>query len=196
MKAFNIEFQEYKQSVSGLSSLSEDSFTYWVHNFVNKKEEFNPFNFLIGKIYSFEYMDKIDKNKKFINKRPVVFFTGFLDNTKLTFSGIDLILMPPIFRIAFLTRIKSVFQSQIETNIKKIAEGGKLDQIQLKSDYNNLNLIMQGIPFKNPYRSWDIKKVRDIKEISYEDWTKIVYLHTRSIEGDSIEEIYNKNSKI
>ena len=195
MKPFNIEFQEYKQKVSGLNSLSEESFLYWAGNFVNQKDQLNPSNFLTGKIYSFEYLDKLEK-RSFINKRPVVFFTGFADNNNRSmFNGIDIILMPPLIRIAFLTRIKSIYQSQIETNIKKIESGDKLDQIQLKVDYNILDTILNGIPFKNPYRAWDIKKVRDVKEISYEDWTKIVYLHTRSIEGDKIEEIYNRNSK-
>ena len=51
-------------------------------------------------------------------------------------------------------------------------------------------------PFKNAYKIWNIKKIRDIKEIPIEDWTKIVYLYTRSIEGAQIEEIYNKNSQL
>jgi hypothetical protein len=55
---------------------------------------------------------------------------------------------------------------------------------------------MNGIPFKNAYRSWDIKKIRDVKEIPYKDWTRIVYLYTRSIEGTPVEEIYKKNSQI
>ena len=55
---------------------------------------------------------------------------------------------------------------------------------------------MKGIPYKNTYRVWDLKKVRDLVEIPYEDWTRIVYLHTRSIQGSPIEEIYTKNSKI
>lgn len=196
MKPFNIQFQEYKQTISGLSSLAEESFLYWLHNYVNQKDQFNPFNFITGKIYSFEYVDKLEKGKKFINKRPLVFFTKFTNPQKIAFSGIDLILMPPMVRLAFLTRIQGVYHDQIETNLKKIQNGDLLSQIQLRVEYENMDAIMKGIPFKNTYRVWDLKKVSDINEIPYEAWPKIVYLHTRSIEGSQIEEIYNKNSQI
>ena len=196
MKSFKERFDDYKLSVSGLTSLSEESFIYWFKNFVNKRESFNPNNFITGKVYSFEYMDKLEPTKKFINKRPVVFFTGFTNiQNKEAFSGIDLILIPPIIRIPLLNRICSVYNSQIETNIKRSEQGEKLDQVQLKTDYETLNTILKDIPFKKCYKYWDFKKVRDIKEIPYEDWTRIVYLYTRSTEGTKIEEIYNKNLK-
>ena len=67
------------------------------------------------------------------------------------------------------------------------------DQIPLKTDFEILDNVFSGIPFKNSYRSWNIKKVRDLREIPYQDWTKIVYLFTRSIQGTPIEEIYKKN---
>lgn len=198
MKSFKERFDEYKLGVSGLSSLAEESFMFWFKHFVNQRQEpFNPYNFITGKIYSFEYLDKLEKPKKFINKRPVVFFTGFFsqeDRTK--FTGIDLVLMPPVIRIPFLTRIQSVYEAQIDSNIKKIENGTTEGQIQLKTDYETLNNILTGIPFKNAYRVWDLKKIRDVKEIPYEDWTRIVYLHTRSIEGTQIEEIYKKNAQL
>jgi hypothetical protein len=56
--------------------------------------------------------------------------------------------------------------------------------------------ILKGIPYKHSYRSWDLKKVRDVVEIPFEDWTRIVYLDTRSIEGTQLIEIYNKNSQV
>lgn len=196
MKPFNERFEEYKLSISGLTSIAEESFMYWFKNFVNKGESFNPNNFITGKIYSFEYLDKLDEKKPFINKRPVVFFTGFSNpQNKDAFSGIDLILMPPVIRVPFFNKLFSVYSSQIESNMKKQDLGEKLDQIQLKTDYQTLDIILKDIPFKNTYRYWDFKKVRDIKEIPYEDWTRIVYLYTRSSEGTRIEEIYNKNLK-
>jgi hypothetical protein len=194
MKPFAQQFEDYKLQASGLNSLSEDAFTFWSHNYVNQKSEFNPNEFLTGKIYSFEYIDKLEKNKKFINKRPVVFFTGFSNNQdKSNFNGIDLILIPPLIRMVLLTRITSVYSAQIETNIKKEEQGDKKSQIQFKTDYEILDTIFKGIPFKNSYRFWDLKKIRDVKEIPYKEWTRIVYLHTRSIEGSPIEEIYKKN---
>jgi hypothetical protein len=77
MKPFKTQFEDYKLSVSGLSSLAEDSFMYWFKSFVNSKSQFNPASFLPGKVYSFEYNDQLENPKKYINKRPVVFFTGF-----------------------------------------------------------------------------------------------------------------------
>jgi len=77
MKPFKTQFEDYKLSVSGLSSLAEDSFMHWFKTFVNSKSQFNPSGFLPGKVYSFEYNDQLEKAKKYINKRPIVFFTGF-----------------------------------------------------------------------------------------------------------------------
>jgi hypothetical protein len=197
MKSFNQRFEDYKLESSSSTSPSDDSYMFWFNNFVNQRSEFNPNNFLTGKIYSFEYMDKLEKGKKFINKRPVVFFTGFINiEEKKYLSGIDLILMPPMVKLPLFNRIDSVYQRQIEENMVKIERGDLNSQIQLKTDYATLNQVMNGIPFKNAYRSWDLKKIREVKEIPYKDWTRIVYLYTRSIEGTPIEEIYKKNSQI
>jgi hypothetical protein len=194
---FKKRFEEYKLSISGLSSPQEESFMFWFNKFVNKNTQFNPLDFLSGKVYSFEYNDKLEGGKKFINKRPVVFFTGY-DNyeRKNIFSGLDLILIPPIFRMYFFERVQSVFQDQIERNIRKDENGEGRDQSPLKTDYQIMESILKGIPYKHSYRSWDLKKVRGVVEIPFEDWTRIVYLDTRSIEGTQLIEIYNKNSQV
>jgi hypothetical protein len=197
MKPFKNRFEEYKLSVSGLSSLAEDSFIHWFKNYVNQKDQFNPSNFLQGKVYSFEYNDVLDKKKKFINRRPLIFFTGFNSyEDKSVFYGIDLILLSPQSRIPFFTRIQSVYQSIIEKNQEKIEKGEIRGQAQLKTDYETLDLILKGINYKHAYRAWDLKKVRDVIEIPYEDWTRIVYLDTRSIQGTPLNEIYKKNLQI
>lgn len=196
MKSFKQEFNEYKLTVSGMSSLAEQSFIFWTNNFINKGISFNPNNFLKGKIYSFAYEDKLEGNKKFINRRPLVFFTGFTNKeNKILFEGIDLILIPPPIRVSLLDRIKSVYKDPIEYNTKKIKESEGRGQIPLKTEFEILDTIFNGIPFKNSYRFWNTQKIKDVKEIYYEDWTKIVYLNTRSIEGTPIEEIYTKNMK-
>lgn len=196
IQPFRKRFDDYKFSVSGLTSLPEEAFMNWVKNYVNKDSQFNPNNFLPGKIYSFQYNDKLEKGKKFINKRPVIFFTGYdsYENKNL-FSGLDLILIPPVFRISFLERVQSVFQDQIEKNVERSKIGEGRDQIPLKTDYQTMDIILKGISYKHSYRSWDLKKVRDVMEIPFEDWTRIVYLDTRSIEGTQLNEIYNKNSQ-
>ena len=197
IEPFRKKFNDYKLSVSGLSSLPEESFMHWVKNYVNKNPQFNPLNFLQGKVYSFQYNDKLEQGKKFINKRPVIFFTGY-DNyeKKNLFHGLDLVLISPIFRLAFFERVQSVFQDQIEKNIKSLERGEGRDQIPLKTDYQIMDIILKGIPYKHAYRSWDLKKVRDVVEIPFEDWTRIIYLDTRSIEGTQLNEIYNKNSQV
>ncbi len=197
IEPFRKKFNDYKLSVSGLSSLPEESFMHWVKNYVNKNSQFNPLNFLQGKVYSFQYNDKLEQGKKFINKRPVIFFTGY-DNyeKKNLFNGLDIVLISPIFRLAFFERVQSVFQDQIEKNIKSLERGEGRDQIPLKTDYQIMDIILKGIPYKHAYRSWDLKKVRDVVEIPFEDWTRIIYLDTRSIEGTQLNEIYSKNSQV
>ncbi len=194
---FKQQFDDYRSSVSGLTSLQEESFMFWFKNFVNKNSQFNPLNFLQGKVYSFEYNDKLEKGKKFINRRPVVFFTGY-DNyeKKNLFNGLDLVLIPPIFRLYFFERVQNVFHDQIERNIRKAENGEGRDQSPLRTEYQIMENILKGIPYKHSYRSWDLKKVRDVMEIPFEDWTRIVYLDTRSIEGTQLIEIYNKNSQV
>ena len=197
MKPFKTQFEDYKLSVSGLSSLAEDSFMHWFKTFVNSKSQFNPLGFLPGKVYSFEYNDQLEKAKKYINKRPIVFFTGFKSyEDKTIFYGIDLILLSPQFRIPFFTRIQSVYQDIIEKNQEKIDRGDIKSQAPLKTDYETLDIILKGINYKHASRAWDLKKVRDVVEIPYEDWTRIVYLDTRSIEGTQLNEIYKKNLQI
>jgi hypothetical protein len=194
MKSFNQQFEDYKLDLVGKGSLAEEAFLYWTKNFLNKPSPLNPKDLLAGKIYTFEYLDRLEKPKKFINKRPVIFFSGFeTKGEKDLFYGIDLILVPPTIRLPLFNRITSVYESQIRKNTELQERGEMRDQIQLKTDFETLDLILNGIPFKNSYRSWDLKKVRDLREIPYKDWTKIVYLYTRSIEGTPIEEIYKKN---
>lgn len=197
MKPFRKSFEEYKLSVSGSSSLPEEAFMHWVKNYINKNSQFNPLNFLQGKVYSFAYNDKLEQGKKFINKRPVIFFTGY-DNyeKKNLFNGLDLVLISPIFRLAFFERVQSVFQDQIERNLKKEEMGEGRDQAPLRTEYQIMETLLKGISYKHAYRSWDLKKVRDVMEIPFEDWTRIIYLDTRSIEGTQLNEIYNKNSQV
>lgn len=192
MKDFLLQFQEYKNSIPASSTLEEASFLYWLKNYVNKKSNFNIYNFLPGKIYSFEYIDKIEKNKKYINKRPIVFFISFLNDKKSLLEGIDIILIPPVQRIVFFDIIFKTYQNQIEYNLKLLKQKNENHQVPLKINYKILSIILKNISFKNSYRFWDIKKIRDVKEIIYEDWVKLVYLYTRSIEGDNIYNIYNK----
>lgn len=196
MIRFKEIFEEYKNQLrtSGGGNISEESFLYWVNNYVNQtREVFNPYDFITGKIYSFEYRQLENIKSKYINTRPIVFLTGFPESDKKIFSGIDLILIDPETRMFFLDRIVSVYQRSIEENIKRMDEGIFTDQIPLKTDFETFNNIMKGIPFKNAYRAWDIKKIRDVYEIPFDDWSKIVYLHTRSVEGSQIEDIYKQN---
>jgi hypothetical protein len=72
MRAFRQLFNDYKLTISGMSSLSEDAFNFWVKNVINKGQSFNPSNFITGKIYSFAYQDSLDEKKKFINNRGFI----------------------------------------------------------------------------------------------------------------------------
>ena len=133
MKPFQERFEEYQFSVSGLSSLADDSFLHWQKNYLDEKSTLQVSDFLPGKIYSIDYNDRLEKNKKFINKRPVIFFMGFFNyEDKMVFGGLDLILIPPQYRLAFFIRISSVYESQISTNIERLKKGDALDQVQLK----------------------------------------------------------------
>ena len=105
-------------------------------------------------------------------------------------------MLSPQFRIPLFTRIQSVYQDIIEKNQEKIDKGDIKSQVPLKTDYETLDTILKGINYKHAYRAWDLKKVRDVVEIPYEDWTRIVYLDTRSIEGTQLNEIYKKNLQI
>lgn len=189
-------FDEYNKDIrsNGGGSLSDESFIYWSDNYVNQsRETFNPYDFITGKIYSFEYKTELTEGKKYTNSRPVVFLTGFPESVNKIFSGIDIILIDPNTRMYLLDRIVSVYETQMEENIKRQENGISENQIPLKTDFETFDKVMAGIPFKNAYRAWDIRKIRDVYEIPFVDWTKIVYLHTRSIKGSQLEDIYKQN---
>lgn len=186
------EFEKYLMQTKSPAGMSEDSFLLYLKKY-SKGSNFDPRRFLRGKIYSFYYDSTPDKNG-FVNNRPVIFFLEPSKyNSKPAIDGIDLILMPPQMRFTFLNRISFAFQSIIKRNIENKSSPDL--QEKLKIDYASLNPIMGGIEYKKAFNKYHVDKMKNIHEIEYEDWSKIIYLNTRSIKGSTIEEIYNKNYK-
>jgi hypothetical protein len=116
---------------------------------------------------------------------------GDLDN-KLLIKGIDLMLLHPMHRLNFLIRLFIVYGKIIEENDILSSSGKSRSQMPLKINQGMARKLFDGINYKHAYSGFKLDKIQALKEIPTEDWVNIVYLNTKSIEGTSIEEIYNK----
>jgi len=191
---FREDFEKYRIQMKSPAGMAENSFFEYGEKYLGPSQ-FNPSLFLTGKLYTF-YYDLDPEKGKFVNKRPLVFFLGRdKSNSKPTIEGLDIILMPPLDRLNFFLRIFSSFNSIIDGNLQKEKEGIK-SQDQLKIAYQNLEALMTGINYKKSYSKYSIEKIRNVHEVPYQEWHKMVYLNTRSISGSTLEEIYKKMYKI
>lgn len=192
---FQKNFEEYHRENKSPAGMAEASFLEYKNKY-SIGSVFNPSQFLVGKIYTFYYDDYPKKYGEFINKRPIVFFLG-PDKVSKTpaITGFDIILIPPIDRLNFFKRIFFCFESIIERNMRKIEDRNERGQEPLKFEYSNFESILSGIKYKGSYSRYKVEKIMNVHEITYDQWHKLVYLNTRSIEGTTIEEIYKKSIK-
>lgn len=194
MISFTEGFERYQIEMKSPAGMAEDSFFEYGKNYAGPSQ-FDPSLFLIGKLYTF-YYDGSPEKGKFVNRRPLVFFLGRdKGNSKPTIEGLDVMLLPPLDRLNFFKRIFSSFGSIIERNIEK-ENAGEKSQEQLKLDYSSLDSLMLGINYKGAFSKYSLEKMKNVHEIPYQKWHKMVYLNTRSIVGSSLEEIYKKMYRI
>ena len=185
------EIREAIEISGSPARLAEDSFLHYTNEYSVLKESESIRNLIQGRIYAF-YYDSLPKLEgDFVNKRPVVFLEGReITPSKSIIKGIDLILMTPRDRINFFIKLIYSYGRIISQNEKMEVAS----RMPLKFDMPLLETLMGGIKYKHAYRGYRMDKIKGIKEVPMEEWKYLIYLNTRSIEGATINDIYDKYS--
>lgn len=186
---FRKEIRDAVEKAGSTGKLAEESFLNYVNNYSVLKSSDSIGSLIQGKIYTFYYDSEVKKEKGFINRRPVVFLESReITPVKSVIKGLDLILISPLNRINFFIRLNAIFGKMINQN-----EGReKASQMPLRFDSKLLETLLGGAKYNHSYTGYKMEKIKGLREIPREDWKYLVYLNTRSIEGASLNDIYNK----
>lgn len=176
---FRNDFDAYFNKLRSRSNVIDDSFTFYKNQLSNQQSVFSPSNLNSGQIYSFFY-DSMPRKGGFVNKRPILLYLNRDTRNPNAIIGLDLILMPPPYRLIFLDNLDTIYNKQLQED----------HQILINKDI--LETLLQEIPYKFSYRVYSLNKIKNIQKIQYDNWVKLIYLNTQSVEGLSLDEIYNK----
>lgn len=185
---------EYKKKFVSIKELVDNTDKIFNDNYFGEGKGIkkNSPNFNPGTIYSFEYLtdSQVSKDRKFINRNPIVLCTdSFRDDGLLIMKGIDLITVPPIYKIEILSRVHDYFSNTIRENDESLINKGLLKPILLRD--NNLENLLLGTGYKKSIFGFRAKYIKDPKIVRLEDWYRLPYLKKSLIEGESINEIYS-----
>ena len=148
-----------------------------------KKEKKQVLNFIPGDIYCFKYLtdSTISEKRKFINRYPLIVCLGSYDSQLgRILRGIDLICVPPEYRLKILERIYDSFTEKIEKN----------QPLPLTDE--NLSKLLKDTGYFLSVFGFKIKFIQELRVIDQEDWKKIPYLNRSYIEGSNQKEIYRE----
>lgn len=144
----------------------------------------------IGMIYTFIYMDENSKIPQseiiFHDKIPLLFCTSVNMKNNLI-KGLNLNLLPPEGRLKFLDAFYNFFETffknierkteynleAINTEYERLAISGK--NSSLIGTFNN----MTKSKFEFSYRSYDMKFIRNLRMIEYQEWQFIPHFHPK-----------------
>jgi hypothetical protein len=196
MKNYQDLSLEYKNSFKNTFDLVKET-----NNFF-KKKYFYPDSkgdsnfsrpFIPGQIYSFYYPtdSEIKEKRKFINRNPIVIcINNFTNKEEPILRGIDLITMPPKYRIPVLSKIYDNFYNTLKENQKKYENKGVLTKLPLEE--SSLERLLSNSGYKKSLFGFKFKFIRNTKPLSLEDWFKLPYLGESLIEGIKPQEIYSE----
>ena len=104
--------------------------------------------------------------------------------------GIDLITMPPKYRIPVLSKIYDNFYNTLKENQKKYENKGVLTKLPLEE--SSLERLLSNSGYKKSLFGLKFKFIRNTKPLRLEDWFKLPYLGESLIEGIKPQEIYSE----
>lgn len=186
---FRKEIRDAIEKAGSPGKLGEESFLNYVNNYSVLKSSDSIRSLFQGKIYTFYYDSEIRAERGFINRRPVVFLESReITPTKSIIKGLDLILITPRDRINFFIRLHAIYGKIINQNEGK----DKSSKIPLRFDPQILETLMGGIKYNHSYTGYKIEKIKGLREIPRDEWKYLVYLNTKSVEGATLDDIYNK----
>jgi len=186
---------EYRDNVGSSGNVFKETDSYFVKDyFKNDKSFLNPpISIIPGRIYFFNYStdSKIDKNRKFIDRFPVVLCTDFFESSGFKIlKGIDLVTTPMMYRMEILSRIYDNFNQTIISNDISESDGGNISPLNLKD--LELDKILRGTGYKTSLFGFKTNFMKNIGSIKSKDWIKLPYLSVNLVEGLNISGIYSE----
>lgn len=188
MISFSQKVLEYKNSFKSVAeAIEKTNLLFDEKYFLGAKQsaKFTP-PFIPGKIYSFYYKtpSEISDSRKFINRNPIVLCIDSFKSKDLgtILKGIDLVTVPPDFRVTVLGRIYDRFHNILESpNPSPLP----INETNLKSLLIGTGHTQSIFGFKSDYFG-------EIYQITTDDWFKIPYLSKSFIEGLDLQGIYRE----
>jgi len=183
---------EYKNSAKSVQEISAKTDQFFEEKYFKGKGSKKKFSLPLipGEIYSFEYKtdSKISKSRIFINRNPIVLCTGSYENNgkELIIRGIDLVCVPPEYRVKILEKIYDTFSDKIETNQKG------LSPVALPLTYMNLKNLLSETGYESAVFGFKVRFMDNPHILDMEDWVKLPYLRKYMVEGLGIQGIYSQ----
>jgi len=184
--------ESYKNEFRSQADLVKSTDKTFMDKYSNGDAGFRP-PFITGTIYYFKYntTTEISKDRSFINRNPLLLCTDYMRGSNGTIViGIDLITVPPFERIEIISRVYDTFNNTIESNESSLNKGGKQTPILFRNGV--LERLMRGTGYSKSLFGFKLDFIDSVIELKLEDWPKIPYLRSSSIEGKSVEEIYKE----
>lgn len=150
-------------------------------------------NFLIGKIYTYNYDPLHADDLDFYDINPIMLCLGqrHLEDGGVLQLGINLNFIPPRLRTQVLDIVFKKFRGPITDNLNDLNRGVTTSQRQLGIPYNAATLLLEGTGFEFAIRSYYRSRISKPKIIDYDDWHKLLIIDTERVIGDSILNVYN-----
>jgi hypothetical protein len=155
-------------------------------------KNFSP-PFIPGEIYSFQYNTntKIDKDRKFINRNPIVLCTdAFQTSSGTILKGIDLITVPNSVRVDIIGRIYDSNTDPIKSNDESYEN--KKSRYAINLSDKTLASLLDGTGYKYSLFGFKGIFIKDPKVVDLVDWPKIPYLKKCELEGLTADSIYKE----
>lgn len=192
---FREQIIEYRKTTSSVSSLATSTDLYFLEKYgVDGKGSTYKYDgtLIPGNIYFFSYNTdaKLSEKVPFIDRNPLVLYLSSEKiGNDIVVKSIDLTMTPPEQRLEILQKFWDQFKSQIEDGIEKIEKGGNPVPIRVES--RDISPLFKGTGYNTSFNGFKFKFMNNIKWIDYLDWSKLPFLRYSSVQGLSINEIYN-----
>ena len=154
-----------------------------------------------GKIYTYMYDPKYKDVLSFYDTRPIIFAEKIELNkntNNVILSGINFNFIPPIYKVAMLSKFYELFKVEIEKDESNLWEDkfiiiGRI--IAFLKHWLSKKLLINSNPNLNfgfANRNYIITRIKNLRVIDYDDWELIPFLISREIIGKTLPEIYTE----
>jgi hypothetical protein len=186
---------EYQDNVGSSGNVFKETDIYFMKDYFKNDKSFlkQPISIIPGRIYFFNYStdSKINKDRKFIDRFPVVLCTDFFESGGFKIlKGIDLVTTPMRYRMDILSRIYDNFNQTILSNDIAESDGGNISPLNLKD--LELDKILKGTGYKASLFGFKTNFMKNMGSIKSKDWIKLPYLSVNLVEGLNISGIYSE----